>query len=101
MTKEQLIGCYSYEEGIIKLENKEVYLTKTENKLMNILIHNYNKFIKKDFLCKELYDTEMDDGLNFALTTCVSRLRTKLKKIATIKRKNNFGYKLEVIEDED
>lgn len=100
MTKEELIGCYNYEEGIIKLKNKEVYLTKQENKLINILIHNYNKFVKNEILCKELYNEKCDEGFNLALRTCVSRTRKKLKGIINIERRFNFGYKLEVIEDE-
>ena len=98
MTKEQLIGCYDYEQGIINLNNKEIYLTSRENKLFNILIHNYGKFVKNEFICEKIYNEELDDGLTLNIRTCASRTRKKLKGLINIKNRANYGYKLEVIE---
>lgn len=102
MTKEQLIGCYSYEEGTLNVDNNIIYFTKTENEVMNTLINNYGKFIKFDFLYEQVYNEEYDETLLTALKTCVSRTRIKTKKYLNIISRRNFKcYKLEVIKDED
>ena len=96
MTKKQLICNYNYKEGIIKVKDDFIYLTETDNKLLKILLDNYNKIVKPEKICKKVYADEIDDVYRATIRTAISRLRIKIKSIAEIHCKQRFGYRLEM-----
>lgn len=75
-------------------KNKEIELSKNEFKLLNKLLENKNKVVKREELLEELWDDSffVDDN---TLTVNVTRVKSKLAELGiedVIKTKRGLGY---------
>ncbi len=94
MTKGQLIGAYNFNEGTIRYKRDLIFLTDIDNKVLKVLLNNYNKVVKTETLCKRVYGQELDDQYCMAIRVAISRLRNKIYDFAEIQCKRSFGYRL-------
>ena len=81
-------------KGIIKNKGKEVILTKNEMIILNYLLMNQNRIVKRDELMTDLWNNNEYINDN-ALTVNISRLRNKLKEIGyedAIDTRKGQGY---------
>lgn len=85
----------SEETGIPgKIADKEIDLTKSERRLLACLVENRPDVVTRDELMMELWNTD-EYVTDAALTTIISRLRTKLKSVCgeeVILTKKGQGY---------
>ena len=72
--------CFSFEEMQVKKGEEEITLSKTELKLLQLLVENKNRILTRD----KLIDRIWTEGAEFvdenALSVTVNRLRGKLKE---------------------
>lgn len=83
-------------KGIIKKEEKEVVLTKNEIIILNYLLMNQNRIVKRDELMTDLWNNNEYINDN-ALTVNISRLRAKLNELGyndAIETRKGIGYLL-------
>ena len=83
-------------KGIIKKEEKEVILTKNEMIILNYLLMNQNRIVKRDELMTDLWNNNEYINDN-ALTVNISRLRAKLNELGyndAIETRKGIGYLL-------
>lgn len=81
---------------IIKKEEKEVILTKNEMIILNYLLMNQNRIVKRDELMTDLWNNNEYINDN-ALTVNISRLRAKLNELGyndAIETRKGIGYLL-------
>lgn len=81
-------------KGIIKLENKEIILTKNEMIIFLYLLQHQGKIVTRDELMTDLWNNNEYINDN-ALTVNISRLRSKLKEIGyeeAIETRKGQGY---------
>lgn len=81
-------------KGIIKNNEKEVFLTKNEMIIFSYLLNNKERIVTRDELMTTLWNN--DEYINDnALTVNISRLRTKLKELSEeemIETRKGLGY---------
>lgn len=83
-------------KGIIQKEEKEVVLTKNEMIILNYLLMNQNRIVKRDELMTDLWNNNEYINDN-ALTVNISRLRAKLNELGyndAIETRKGIGYLL-------
>ena len=83
-------------KGIIKNKGKEVILTKNEMIILNYLLMNQNRIVKRDELMTDLWNNNEYINDN-ALTVNISRLRAKLNELGyndAIETRKGIGYLL-------
>lgn len=89
---EQLV--YDPEEEKLTYKGKELELTWSQQKIMELLAGGKGKIVKRESLMIALWqtDTYISEG---SLTTCVSRLRSRFRKEGIpdpIRTKKGIGY---------
>ena len=83
-------------KGIIRRNNKEVFLTKNEIIIFNLLLRNKDRIVTKDEIMTDLWNNEEYVNEN-ALTVNISRLRTKLLELGyenIIETRKGIGYRI-------
>lgn len=87
---------YDMEKGVLRYQKEEVELTKTENKILQILIRNKGRIVSREDLMMQIWSTDefISDG---TLTTGISRIKAKLRRYCDeelIVTKKKQGYML-------
>lgn len=82
------------ERGILKSENKEVYLSKNEMLIFKLLLKQQGKIVSRDEIMTYLWTSDefVDDN---TLTVNISRLRHKLEEVDlynVIETRKGLGY---------
>lgn len=88
---------FDIEKGIIKLNNKNIELTKNEIKILTLLLKNKDKVVSRESLMMSLWDSD-EFVTDNALTVNINRLRSKIKELGVedfIKTKKGIGYIVE------
>ncbi|HBF6241300.1 TPA: winged helix-turn-helix domain-containing protein, partial [Clostridioides difficile] len=70
---------YNRASGVIKLENKMIKLTPTENRLLNYFIENAEKTLTIKEIYEHVWMNEYLDD-NYSVVVAVSGLRKKIEK---------------------
>ena len=86
--------CFDSDVQGLYYTNEEIELTKSERRLLARLIDNRPDVVTRDELMMELWNTD-EYVTDAALTTIISRLRTKLKSVCgeeVIQTKKGQGY---------
>lgn len=88
---------FDIEKGIIKLNNKNIELTKNEIRILTLLLKNKDKVVSRESLMMSLWDSD-EFVTDNALTVNINRLRSKIKELGVedfIKTKKGIGYIVE------
>jgi len=85
---------FDIESASLIYNNKDISFTKSERKIMKMLMENRTHIVSREELMEEIWNTDeyISDG---TLTTLISRLRSKLKDECgenIIKTKKGQGY---------
>lgn len=84
---------FDFEKMEFYVKNLPIELSKTEQKLLKILVSNVNQVVTRDILIDKIWS----DGLEYvdenALSVTVNRLRKKLNAEKTIQTVYGIGYK--------
>ena len=95
------IGEYSYDENSMTIERQgeSRRLTKTENKVLSLLVANRNRVMERDLLLNLVWGKD-DYQTGRSLDVYLSKLRKYLSEDARIKIENvhGVGFKLEINE---
>ena len=81
--------CFDISKNVLFKDNKNIPLTKMENKLLMLLINNINNVVKYDEIADNVWE-----GKNFSifsLRNIVQNIRTKTSD-NFIKNSSNNGY---------
>ena len=70
--------CYDLDKGVLQYESQEIVLTRTEHKILQILVQNRGSIVSREELMMQIWSTDefISDG---SLTTGISRLKAKLR----------------------
>ena len=90
-------GMY-YENGIFVCDGKSVELTRSESKIMSMLLSKRGGIVSREKLMQQLWNTD-EFVTDASLTVLISRLRSKLNEITdgqdVIVTKKGMGYYIE------
>ena len=79
------------------IEDDEIYLTKTELKIMKKLMNNHKKVLSREQLLKSIWGNNIIEASTRTIDIHIRRIRKKLGKYGDmIKTLYGIGYKLEV-----
>lgn len=85
---------YDFSQGTLTQNGECIELTKTENRILNLLLKNRGKIVSREELMMQIWNTD-EYILDGSLTTNISRLKTKLRNYTeevTITTKKGQGY---------
>lgn len=70
--------CYDLDKGVLQYGSQEIVLTRTEHKILQILVQNRGSIVSREELMMQIWSTDefISDG---SLTTGISRLKAKLR----------------------
>lgn len=68
---------HDFENAVYILDNEMIMLTKTENKLLKLLLEKKDRLVTYEQIAEEIYFTECDYYLKGAIRSIVSRLKKK------------------------
>lgn len=87
---------FDFDRMIFKVKNQTVELSKTEQKLLRILVENKGKTVTRELLIDRVWDGDSEFVDGHALTVTIKRLRDKLGEDAAdpehIKTVYGIGY---------
>lgn len=87
---------FDFDRMIFKVKNQTVELSKTEQKLLRILVENRGKTVTRELLIDRVWDGDSEFVDGHALTVTIKRLRDKLGEDAAdpehIKTVYGIGY---------
>ena len=88
--------CYDLDKGVLQYESQEIVLTRTEHKILQILVQNRGSIVSREELMMQIWSTDefISDG---SLTTGISRLKAKLRLYSDedlIQTRKKQGYLL-------
>mgnify|MGYP000031648908 CR=1 FL=1 len=83
---------YDVHSKLLYFDNKEVNMTSSENRLLEIFINNLNKTVSINDIKDQLWD-DAYDATDSALKSVLSKLRSKIGK-DSIKNISGMGYYL-------
>lgn len=83
---------FDFEKIIFTVNKNRIKLSKTEQKLLKILVQNKGNIVTRDILLEKVYKNDIDYVDNNALSVTVKRLRTKLFDDSCIKTVYGIGY---------
>ena len=90
-------GMY-YENGIFVCDGKSVELTRSESKIMSMLLSKRGGIVSREKLMQQLWNTD-EFVTDASLTVLISRLRSKLNEMTdgqdVIVTKKGMGYYIE------
>lgn len=72
--------CFSFEQMQVKKKGEEIILSKTELKLLQLLVENKNRILTRDKLIDRIWTEDAEFVDENALSVTVNRLRSKLKE---------------------
>lgn len=82
------------QQGQVKVNNKNVELSKKEISLLEYFLRNKNKVLSKDLIIEHVWDFD-SDVLPNTVEVYVGYLRNKLNSKSFIKTVRGLGYKIE------
>lgn len=85
-------STYDIQSKLLYLDNDEVHMTSSENRLLEIFIKNLNKTVSINDIKDQLWD-DVYDATDSALKSVLSKLRSKIGK-DSIKNVSGMGYYL-------
>lgn len=85
------------EERRIITDDKTIYLSVIESKILSLLLKNKGKIVTYEKLIEEIYCDKFDDSYKRSATKNMSLLRKKIKEIIKIRTVTGKGY---IIEEE-
>lgn len=88
--------CYDADKGVLQHGEEEIELTRTEHKILQILVRNRGSIVSREELMMQIWSTDefISDG---SLTTGISRLKAKLRLYSDedlIQTRKKQGYLL-------
>lgn len=90
---------YNFESKILKKREKEIQLTPTERKLLEIFLHNRNQILTRELLLSKVWDVDENFVDEKTLNVNIRRMREKIednpKEPARIRTVFGIGYKWE------
>jgi len=87
-------GIYlNFDENIFKVEENNIKLSPTEEKILYFLVKSENKIITKEVLLEKIWGIDEDFIDENTISVNISRLRGKLKPLNPIKTIFGVGYK--------
>lgn len=86
-----------FETHRLLTEDKIIYLTNIQNKILKLFYNNKDKVLKYEILAKEIYGIECDYDLKKLIRKQISLLNKKVHKYIKIRNIKDVGY---VIEEE-
>lgn len=84
-------------ERRVIINDKIIYLSITENKILNLLFNNKGKIITYDELAEEIYYNKCDKYYKKAIRKHMALLRKKVGQYIKIKTVREVGY---IVEEE-
>ena len=90
-------GCYEFdfERMIFLVDGQEIELSKTEQRLLRLLVQNEGINLRRDFLLDRVWNDSAEFVDANALSVAVKRLRDKLGTPDSIKTVYGIGYRFE------
>ena len=90
-------GCYEFdfERMIFLVDGQEIELSKTEQRLLRLLVQNEGINLRRDFLLDRVWNDSAEFVDANALSVSVKRLRDKLGTPDSIKTVYGIGYRFE------
>ncbi|MDU5079828.1 response regulator transcription factor [uncultured Tissierella sp.] len=83
---------FNFDDMVFLKGNREIILSKTEYKLLNILIQNIGKVVSRDILIDKIWSDGAEYVDENALSVSINRLRNKLDAHEYIKTIYGVGY---------
>ena len=91
--------CFNFQEMMYKVSGEQIELSKTEQKLLRLLIENKGIILERSVLIDRIWTDGADYVDENALSVVIKRLRDKIEEIPTkpqyIKTVYGIGYKWE------
>ena len=84
-----------YKEYRILTDKETIYLTRTQNNILQLLYNNKNNIVTYEDIAKEIYNSKYDDLLKNLIKKHISILRKKISKYIEIKTVRDIGYIIE------
>ena len=90
-------GCYEFdfERMIFIVNGQEIELSKTEQRLLRLLVQNEGINLRRDFLLDRVWNDSAEFVDANALSVSIKRLRDKLGTPDSIKTVYGIGYRFE------
>ena len=90
-------GCYEFdfEKMIFLVDGQEIVLSKTEQRLLRLLVQNEGINLRRDFLLDRVWNDSAEFVDANALSVSIKRLRDKLGTPDSIKTIYGIGYRFE------
>lgn len=83
---------HDFENSIYYCKNRLIKLTKTENRMLDLLLKNKGKVVSYNIISKHLYNSKNYKQFKNAIIITILRLRNKLKDEVEIISKRSVGY---------
>jgi len=83
---------FNFDDMTFLKDNREIILSKTEYKLLNILIQNIGKVVSRNTLIDKIWSDDAEYVDENALSVSINRLRNKLDAHEYIKTIYGVGY---------
>ena len=83
---------FNFDDMIFLKDNREIILSKTEYKLLNILIQNIGKVVSRNTLIDKIWSDDAEYVDENALSVSINRFRNKLDAHEYIKTIYGVGY---------
>lgn len=83
---------HDFENSIYYCKNRLIKLTKTENRMLDLLLKNKGKVVNYNMISKYLYNSKNYKQFKNAIIITILRLRNKLKDEVEIISKRSVGY---------
>ena len=90
-------GCYEFdfERMIFLVDGQEIELSKTEQRLLRLLVQNEGINLRRDFLLDRVWNDSAEFVDANALSVSIKRLRDKIGTPDSIKTVYGIGYRFE------
>lgn len=79
----------------VMLKDKTIWLTNTQNNILEIIYNNKNRVVTYEEIVKEIYSTECDNSLISLIRRHITSLRKKINRYINIKTVRGVGYIIE------
>lgn len=83
------------DSGQVFVNNKEVYFTSLEYKILILLFQNFNRVITRDILIDKIWDITGKIVNDNTLSVYIKRIREKLNNDSIIKTIKGIGYRVD------
>lgn len=83
------------DSGQVFVNNKEVYFTSLEYKILILLFQNFNRVITRDILIDRIWDITGKIVNDNTLSVYIKRIREKLNNDSIIKTIKGIGYRVD------